>query len=53
MPPSNKDVHLLHNNLIRVNVKKDKKRLINFVSALLPERVEKVEKALLIHLDIK
>ena len=30
----------------------DKKRLINFVSALLPEKLEKVEKALLIHLDI-
>ena len=31
----------------------DKKRLINFVSALLPEKLEKVEEALLIHLDIK
>ncbi len=30
----------------------DKKRLINFVSALLPEKLEKVEKALLIHLDV-
>jgi mRNA interferase MazF len=30
----------------------DKKRLINFVSALLPEKLEKVEKALLIHLNV-
>ena len=30
----------------------DKKRLINFVSTLLPEKLEKVERALLIHLDI-
>ncbi len=30
----------------------DKKRLINFVSALLPEKLERVKKALLIHLDI-
>ena len=31
----------------------DKKRLINFISTLLPEKIEMVEKALLIHLDIK
>jgi mRNA interferase MazF len=30
----------------------DKKRLINFVSTLIPEKLERVEKALLIHLDI-
>jgi mRNA-degrading endonuclease toxin of MazEF toxin-antitoxin module len=30
----------------------DKKRLINFVSTLLPEKLEMIEKALLIHLDI-
>ena len=30
----------------------DKKRFINFVSALLSEKLEKVERALLIHLDI-
>ena len=29
----------------------DKKILINFVSTLLPEKLEKAEKALLIHLD--
>jgi mRNA interferase MazF len=30
----------------------DKKRLVNFVSTLLPEKLEKVERALLIHLDV-
>jgi len=30
----------------------DKKRFINFVSTLLPEKLERVKKALLIHLDI-
>ena len=30
----------------------DKKRFINFVSTLLSEKLEKVERALLIHLDI-
>jgi len=30
----------------------DKKRLINFVSTLLPEKLEMIEKALLIHLDV-
>jgi len=30
----------------------DKKRLINFLSTLSPERLKEVEKALLIHLDI-
>ncbi len=51
---SGEEIQLLKDSKVKCNQIRtiDKKRLINFVSALLPEKLEKVEKALLIHLDI-
>jgi len=48
------EAHLPKDSRVKCNQIRtvDKKRLIHFVSALLPEKLEKVEKALLIHLDI-
>jgi len=48
------EIKLLKNSKVKCNQIRtiDKKRLINFVSTLLPEKLERVEKALLIHLDI-
>jgi mRNA interferase MazF len=48
------ETHLPKDSKVKCNQIRtiDKKRLINFVSTLLPEKLEKVEKALLIHLDI-
>ena len=48
------ETHLSKDSKVKCNQIRtiDKKRLINFVSTLLPEKLEKVEKALLIHLDI-
>ncbi len=51
---SGEEIQLLKDSKIKCNQIRtiDKKRLINFVSTLLPEKLEKVERALLIHLDI-
>jgi len=48
------ETHLPKDSKVKCNQIRtvDKKRLINFVSTLLPEKLEKVEKALLIHLDV-
>jgi len=48
------ETHLPKDSKVKCNQIRtiDKKRLINFVSTLLPDKLEKVEKALLIHLDV-
>ncbi len=48
------ETHLPKDSKVKCNQIRtiDKKRLINLVSTLLPEKLEKVERALLIHLDI-
>ena len=48
------ETHLPKDSKVKCNQIRtvDKKRLINFVSALFPEKLKKVEKALLIHLDV-
>lgn len=50
----NEETHLPKDSKVKCNQIRtvDKKRLINFVSTLLPEKLEMIEKALLIHLDI-
>jgi len=49
-----KETHLAKDSKVKCNQIRtvDKKRVINFVSSLFPEKLEKVEKALLIHLDV-
>lgn len=51
---SNEETHLPKDSKVKCNQIRtvDKKRLINFVSTLLPEKLEMIEKAILIHLDI-
>jgi mRNA interferase MazF len=51
---ADEETHLPKDSKIKCNQIRtiDKKRLINFVSALLLDKLEKVEKALLIHLDV-
>ena len=48
------ETHLPKDSKVKCNQIRtiDKKRLINFVSTLLPEKLEMIEKAILIHLDI-
>ncbi len=50
----NEETHLPKDSKVKCNQIRtiDKKRLINFVSTLLPEKLEMIEKAILIHLDI-
>jgi mRNA interferase MazF len=50
----NEETHLPKDSKVKCNQIRtvDNKRLINFVSTLLPEKLEMIEKALLIHLDI-
>lgn len=51
---SNKETHLPKDSKVKCNQIRtvDKKRLINLVCTLLPEKLEMIEKAILIHLDI-
>jgi len=48
------ETHLPKDSKVKCNQIRtiDRKRLINFVSTLLPKKLERVKKALLIHLDI-
>ena len=51
---SNEETNLPKDSKVKCNQIRtiDKKRFINFVSTLLSEKLEKVERAFLIHLDI-
>lgn len=51
---SSKETHLPRDSKVKCNQIRtvDKKRLINLVCTLLPEKLEMIEKAILIHLDI-
>jgi len=48
------ETHLPKDSKVKCNQIRtiDKKRLINFVNTLPPKKLEKVEEALLIHLDV-